>query len=392
MRSIDLKFLYFLLLIVFIPKDNLAQRIRVKHHAHDTTDLTFTGTKINPYDQQFDSTGHVQFGGYIDTYYSIYHDSSSSDGFSKFPTIAPRNQQFGLNIIQLSARYNSKTFRGTVTLFGGDCPKAAWSPYLNYVQEANLGFRLIKKLWLDAGFFRTHIGLESIQPRENIAMSLATTSYFEPYFLSGMKLTWQQSDKLAFQLNAFNSFNQYLETNKNKAVGFSLAYSIGEKGSITYSAMYCDESPDSASLDHYRFYNNLCFTYRTKHFVLGTDVNYGIQQNTGLTDPTKTASMFSELVALKYRITPKTAVYVRQEFFSDPNEILTGPIINSNHQLVGLDILGGTFGMEFKPIPNSYLRIESRYLQTPNSESIFYYRDTYMNYRLEFIAGLGLWF
>jgi hypothetical protein len=86
------------------------------------------------------------------------------------------------------------------------------------------------------------------------------------------------------------------------------------------------------------------------------------------------------------------AIYSREELFSDPDEILTGPLVNSNHQLVGLELFGGTAGIEFKPIPNSYLRIESRYIQTHKSESIFYYDNSYRNYRLEFIAALGLWF
>jgi len=157
----------------------------------DTVDLTFSGTKINPYSQEYDSTGKWTLSGYIDTYISHYSDTVNSNGFVKFPTIAPRNNQFGLNIIQLSAKYQAKSFRATTTLFTGDCPKAAWSSDFNAIQEANLGFKLCRKLWLDMGFFRTHIGLESIQPRENMTLSLATTTYFEPYFLSGAKSLWK---------------------------------------------------------------------------------------------------------------------------------------------------------------------------------------------------------
>ena len=170
--------------LLFVAFKSSAQLI--KWHKHDSTDMTFSGTKINPYDVEYDTTGKVTLSGYVDTYYSYYTDSSSASGFSKFPTIAPRNNQVGINMLQLSAKYESSQFRGTVTLFGGDCPQASWSSYLNFIQEANAGFRVVKKLWLDAGFFRTHIGLESIQPRENMTMSLATTTYFEPYFLSGV--------------------------------------------------------------------------------------------------------------------------------------------------------------------------------------------------------------
>jgi hypothetical protein len=111
-----------------------------------------------------------------------------------------------------------------------------------------------------------------------------------------------------------------------------------------------------------------------------------------LSDTNKTAFIFSSLAAAKYRITPKWAVYTRGEIFSDPNEILTGPVFDANHNLIGIDLLGGTVGIEYKPIPNSYFRVESRLLHTKESESIFYYNDGYRNQRFEFIVGLGLWF
>ena len=231
MKHIRFTILFILLLVTRV----YSQKKLIK--PVDSTDITFSGTKINPYSMEYDTTGRLQINGYLDIYYAYYSDSTNANGYSKFPTIAPRNNQIGLNILQLSVKYNSNLFHGTITIFGGDCPKSSWSEHLNFIQEANIGFKVVKKLWLDAGFFRTHIGLESIQPRENITMSLATTTYFEPYFLSGLKLTWQQSEKLAFQINSFNSFNQFIESNKNKAFGMSVAYSPTKKLSGSFSSI-----------------------------------------------------------------------------------------------------------------------------------------------------------
>jgi hypothetical protein len=365
---------------------------RGRQHGHkDSIDLTFNGTKINPYQQEFDSTGKWQVSGYVDAYYSHYSDTSNGNGFQKFPTISPRNQQFGLNIIQLSAKYNSAKFRSTITLFGGDCPKSAWSSDYNYIQEANLSFNLYKKLWLDMGFFRTHIGLESIQARENITMSLATTTYFEPYYLSGAKLTWQQSDRLTLQLNVFNSFNQFVETNKNKAFGFSMSYAPTKKLNISYSNIVCDESNATAPIHQTRFYNNFCMTFKSTKWVLGLEANYGLQAHSSLSDPSQMAMMFSSIVAVKYRFTPQLASYVRGELFHDPNEILTGPVLNENHAIVGLEIVGMTAGIEFKPIPNSFVRIECRALSNYN-QHIFQYQQAPSKIRSEINFGMGVWF
>jgi len=60
--------------------------------------------------------------------------------------------------------------------------------------------------------------------------------------------------------------------------------------------------------------------------------------------------------------------------------------------LVGIDVIGDTAGIKYKPIPNSYFRIETRFLHTKEYESIFYYNNRNQNHRFEFIVGLGLWF
>lgn len=381
-----MKKVVFVIFSLFLVVESNAQ-IKKYIRSKDSTDITFTGTKLNPYAQEFDTSGKVIFSAYFDSYFSAYSDSVNGNGFVKFPTIAPRSKQFGLNIIQVSAKYISPNFRGTATIFGGDCPLSAWSPILNFVQEANAGFRVVKNVWIDAGFFRTHFGLESIQPRENMTMSLATTTYFEPYFLSGAKLTWQLNSHFALQANIFNSFNQFTETNRNKALGMSFAYTNGDKFSLTYSNIFCDESAPISG--QWRQYHNLISVFKTTHHVLGCEVNFGGQKGTAISS--NYAMMFSSLLAYKYRITPQIAVYGRGEFFSDPKEILTGPVYNDNHTLVGLNVYGGTFGAEYKPIPNSYFRIEGRLL-SEYRDKIFYVSGNPSNQRYELIVGLGLWF
>ena len=378
-----------LLFLFFLPLIVSSQIIQIPDHT-DSVDLTFSGTRINPYNQAYDKSGKVIMSGYIDTYFAHYSDSVNSNGYEKFPTISPRNNQFGINILQLSAKYQSNHFRGTATLFGGDCPSAAWSPFLNFIQEANVGFKVVKKLWFDMGFFRTHIGLESIQPRENMALSLATTTYYEPYFLSGAKLTWQHSDKLTIQVNAFNSFNQFIETNKNKAVGISISYNPTSKIRTSFSSIVCNEAPNGA-IQQLRSYSNFCFIYNAQKVILGWEGNLGFESHAQLANPTKSAFMASSLLAAKYRFTPKWAVYGRGELFYDPNEILTGPVFNTNHSIVGEDLVGITHGYEFKPIPNSFIRVEGRWLNNW-SNALFSMNGNASKNRLEILFGIGLWF
>lgn len=353
--------------------------------------LTFTGTQGIKIESE-DESAQLIITGYVSAYYAHYNDSVGQNSYEKFPTVSPYGDRFGLNLMQLGTSYSSEKVRGNFTLQWGDIPQSAWSPKYNFIQEANVGFKLAKKLWFDFGFFRTHIGLESIQPRENIASSLATTTYFEPYFLSGAKLTYQVSKKLALQLNAFNGFNTFVENNKNKAVGLSAYLQPTKNLSITINTITSDESPDSVNISKQRLYNNIYLVYHSKRFDLGAEYNFGMQQHSNLSDSTKTAFMNSALVAVKYKQNEHLAVYYRQEVFLDPNEILTGPVVNSHHDLVGLDLFGETLGIEYKLVQNSYIRLEGRTIHSRPNENIFHVNGKTGNHREELMLTAGVWF
>ena len=374
--------------ILLIAGRSTAQDIKI-----DTSrkNLTFTGTqgiKIASEDQ----TAELVLTGYVSTYYARYNDSVGQNNFQQLPTVSPYNDRFGLNLVQIGSSYNSKKVRGVFTIHWGDIPNSAWSSQYNMIQEANVGFKLAKKLWFDLGFFRTHIGLESIQPRENIASSIATTTYFEPYFMSGAKLTYKVSELLALQLNVFNSFNTYVETNKNKAFGLSAYITPSDALSITVNTITSDESDIQAPQSKQRLYTNIYTVYHSKNIDLGAEYNFGVQQNSNLSDSTKTAYMNSALFAIKYKRSQKLALYYRQELFLDPNEILTGPIENSDHDLVGLDIIGETLGIEYKLVQNSYMRLEGRTIHTKPNENIFNVNHSPTNHREEAMLTMGVWF
>ena len=378
--------------IFFVDNHICLSQVSIANPSSLNQDLTFNGTRVNPYDIDKDSAASIEITGYVDTYYALYSDSIPLDSYQKFPTVSPRNNQFGLNIAQVSARYQSNRFRGVMTLFMGDIPNSSWSPRFNFIQEANAGFKLSKNLWLDAGYFRTHFGLESIQPRENMTLSVSTTTFFEPYYLSGAKLTWEVNSKLTLQANVFNGYNNFVDNNTNKALGFSMVYVPNSNFSITYSNLISEETPGNAKGNRTRFYNNLFAVYKHQRFTIGGDLNYSIQNHTSLSTNDHQAMMFSALLAAKYRITHQWGTYIRGEYFSDPDEMLTGPIQNDDNQLLGLRIGGLTAGFEFKPIPNAYFRMEGRWLDARKEEHVFRLNGKPSHNRYEFLTGIGLWF
>jgi hypothetical protein len=284
----------------------------------------------------------------------------------------------------ISMKYGGKNIRSNLGLHYGDIPKAVWPAEYNMIQEANAGVRLFKDLWLDAGFFRSHIGVESTQPRENITSSMSLANNYEPYFLAGAKLTYIVNSKLAVQLNSFNSFNSFVDNNKNKLLGMSLVFDPTDHISITYNFITGDETPTKVTLKKQRLYNNLYATFKYNKFYLGAEINYGVQQHSKTNDTTANATMMSGLIVAKYQIFKKSALYAREEYFSDPDNMLTGSL------KTGKNVYGTTIGMEYRPFKNVALSAEGRGLQCDNL--IFKQGTNMTNQRIEFIICLDLWF
>ena len=372
------------LMPVFSQTDSTKLGVK-KHIIVLDHDSNYVFQKIQTSDAS-DSLEHptLTIGGYVSTYYAYYDDENSKGEFVQFPTICPRNNQFNLNMAMISLKYNSKHLRSNLTFHYGDIPQSTWPTEFNLIQEANVGYKIAKRFWFDAGFFKTHIGIESFQPRENITSSMAILSFYEPYYLSGAKLTYAVNSKLSFMVGAFNGYNEYIDNNKDKMFGFTTVYRANDHLSFTYNFLTCDESPDKDPIKRRRYYNNFYAAYVVQHWQIGIEANYGTQDNSLLSDPTKRADVLSGLIVGKYRFAKKYSLYARQEYFADPNKILS---FDNN---IGNRIIGTTGGFEFHPFNNLSMSLESRVLRSDNL--IFKQGSFYTNQRLEFIACVDLWF
>lgn len=326
----------------------------------------------------------LRIGGYVSTYYAHYDDLTENDNFVQFPTLEPRNQQFSLNMALINMQYKSQDIRANITLHYGDVPASSWPSTFNLIQEANAGFRIAKKWWFDAGFFKTHIGLESFQPRENIASSMSVPNFYDPYYLSGAKLTYLATAKLSLQACIFNGYNEYIDNNKNKALDFSANYNLNEHISFTYNFLTCDETPDHVKVKHQRYYQNFYATFIYRRLTIGVDANYAIQEHSLKKDSTKAGTLYGWIVVGKYALHKKFDVYGRVEDFSDPHQILTGAL-NTGQYVKGL-----TLGCEVKPRRNTGLSFEWRLLE---SDNLIFRRERYLtNQRNELNVCLDLWF
>ncbi len=337
-----------------------------------------------------ESKGSFTFSGYIDSYYSYFTDPVGKANFQQFTSVSARRRSIGLNIAMLSADYAAEKYRATVTLQYGDIPLSSWSPTYNMIQEANAGVRLVKNLWLDAGFFKTHMGPETMLPRNNILSSVAVGTFFKPFYESAIRLNYNPSPEISLYLFALNGYNRFEDNNNKKSLGFLGTYALSENIDVNYSNYLGDDSPVGTTTKNYRFYNNLFVNVEQGNLKLQVGIDACLNQNANLITPTKTAGMYSGLISGRYMLISKFSVFGRLERFHDRHGFLSGTFFDKTVTQTGLILWGGTLGMEFLPTPNSYIRLEGRGLQTEANQEIFQWKGLGVTRRWEVMVHLGI--
>ncbi|HTL80323.1 MAG TPA: outer membrane beta-barrel protein [Bacteroidia bacterium] len=336
----------------------------------------------------------IVVSGYVDAYYAFYTDSVGDGNYQKFPSVSPRSNSFGLNTAMLTAQYDGVKARGVVSLQYGDIARCAWSPTFNAILEAHAGIRLCKnnKLWLDAGFFRTHFGTEGLLPKENFCSSVSVNTYFEPYYEAGARLQYTPCDKFTLFVYGLNGYNMYEDNNHKKSIGVLATYALGDKGNIGYSNYIGDDSPTGDTVTHLRIHNNLFWNYAFGKLKLqiGGDLCY--QEHSDIATGMKAAIMMSGVCSVKYPMCKYAWIYARGEMFDDRQGLMSGVIVDTKGMLTGLRMFGGTLGVECKPIDNAYIRLEARDLAFDEEQQIFYWNKAARSSRMEVLCNIGISF
>jgi hypothetical protein len=331
----------------------------------------------------------LSIGSYIDTYFSVMDTESNPADFQPFSAVGPRDNSFGVNIAQVNVNYQNDRVRSEVIFHMGDIPSATWSNDFPALQTANVGIKLKEGLWLDAGFFGTHLGTESFLPKNNMLSSITVLTFNEPFYQSGAKLSWDASDSFYAELHVLNGYHSLVDNNDSKSVGILLSHSLSDNTSISYSNLYGNEADNGFTAQN-RFYQNIYVNQNWNDKVyLTAGFDFGIQSNSDLNTADESASLYGGLFTLRYQFNPQWSVTGRGEMMKDENGFLTGVYTDVNGEIKGLEIIGLTLGSEFKPNDGAYLRAEMRYLETPSEMKLFY-DGSLTNSRVEFMVTLGL--
>ncbi len=334
--------------------------------------------------------GRLTMNAYFDAYYSVFTDDLPLNEFQQYTTVSARDNQIGINAVQLGINYTNAFVRGVLTLHYGDIAKATWSEDFEMVQEGYAGIRLTEGLWLDAGFFTTHVGTESFLPKNNLLSSTAVATYIGPFYQSGARLSWEGGERFQAAFHVINGYNQFLDRNRAKSYGVYLSYDFNEEFSLTYASMLGRESEEDAPRDQYLVYQNVYGTWQSGlwQVIAGGDVAF--QSNSAIDDPGESAAMVNFLTTVRYQVAQDFSVTGRFELYDDPDGFLSGtfPAEGSTR---GLSMTGYTAGVEYRPFTTSFLRAETRYIRTMDDLDIFTDAEATGPDRWEFMITLGVY-
>ncbi|MEI7491010.1 MAG: outer membrane beta-barrel protein [Bacteroidota bacterium] len=343
--------------------------------------------------EMFRRLKHFTFGFYIDAYYNgTLNSKQDTSNIVPFSSNCPIQNQIRLNVAAIEISYTAEKVRGKLAIQFGDAPNLLAAPeaqFIRNLRQANFGFRLGKKIWLDFGYFLNPVGIESSWPVLNYLSTVSVGGYYEPGSVLGVKLTWNASDKFWGGIMAGNPYSLAYAKNTHMAGLTFIYYKPIPRLTLNYNNFFGNQALVDADIENNILYNNLIITYNpvdqlflTGQFDFAAQTNSSMKPDTG-----ETATMFSGMVQAKYTFLKKYSVSARYEFFNDYDGFLSG-IYYYNGQWRGLMTQGFTVGFEYKPIKFGYIRLEYRHMFAAEGNYIYHSGDSDQLQSVVFTTGI----
>ena len=316
-----------------------------------------------------DTTPHIAFGAFIDTYYAWDFDRPYD--FDRAYTTQPaRHAEFNINLAFLEAKLTAPQYRGRLALQFGTSVQAnyAGEPHIGavsgpsvsqYLQEATAGYRLGTGLWIDGGIFFAHTGYEGWISRDNLAYTRSLMADFSPYYEAGVKLTWTVSPAVTTQFLLLNGWQDISNYNTPPAAGVRIDYTVSPVLTLSYDNFVGNIAADT-TIARVRFYNDFIAQYNPRaRWQFAAAFDYGLQSRTA--SAAGTATWYGTVAFAKYHPTSTVGIVARAERYSDPSRA----IVQTNLP-ASFTASGGSLGVDVSPVSRLLWRNELRGLWSPH--------------------------
>jgi hypothetical protein len=330
----------------------------------------------------------ITYGAFVDAYYAYSLNDPASRNID-YAYNHSRHNEFNVNLALLTAKYSARNLRGNLGLQAGTYPQfnyAAESLIMQHIYDANVGVRLYKNLWLDAGIFgSSHIGYESAISKDNWTLTRSFCAENTPYYASGAELNWEPSPKILLSILAINGWQNINENNNNKAVGYQFTWKPNDKFGFNTSSFFGEpyNAPDSVSL--MRYFNHAYVYYHPTEkisFLLMCDV--GLQQ-------TKHDSAYDGMwvnPTLMIRVIPnkKWALCTRGEYYDDSDKL----VFTATPGGEPFRTMGASLNIDYTGIDNVMLRVEGKFLSS--EKQVFTTKTGVSSTNTIITASIACWF
>ncbi|MBL7999369.1 MAG: outer membrane beta-barrel protein, partial [Candidatus Kapabacteria bacterium] len=246
----------------------------------------------------------VGFSSYVDTYYASDNDRSASANRSMLNALAPNKNTAGVNLMQVTGTIDAPNYRAKATLHYGDLPRVSWladgadplTPAAS-LQEAYAGVSFANGLWIDAGYFLTHIGGEVIQAKDNWLSTLAMVTQFEPFFQAGLRVNYDAHPNLSLQGLLLNGYNRFTDNNNSKSIGYMITYRPDANLNFTLGGLSGNEQPNGAASANRLYHSLVMNATPSSDFLIRAQADVALQQAVG--DGASSTSTVGGYVAMR---------------------------------------------------------------------------------------------
>ena len=294
--------------------------------------------------------------GYVEAYYGFDFNEPASHTRPGFLYNHTRHNELNVNLAYLKGNYTSDRVRANLALMAGTYAQynlAAEQELLRHVYEANVGVRIGKNIWVDAGIMPSHIGFESAVSKDCFTLTRSLMAENTPYYETGAKITWS-NDKwtvAAMYLNGWQRIKRP-DANQTPAFGTQLTFKPSSKVTLNWSTFIGNDKPDSVR--QMRYFNNLYGIFNiTDKFSLIAGCDYGLEEKEKGSGDLN--NWYSPILIARYAVTDKVALAGRYEYYNDENGVIIATGTPN-----GFKTSGYSLNLDVAPVNNVLFRIEGK--------------------------------
>lgn len=298
----------------------------------------------------------LKISGFIDVYYAYDFGHSRDDDRPAFLYQYDRHSEVDLNLGLVKLDYMKDKVRAAFGLMTGTYAQSnliAEPELLRNVYEAHVGMKVsrTRDLWLDAGIFSSHIGMESAIGIDDWTLTRSIIAENSPYYLSGAKLTWKPNGRLELAGLFLNGWQRIRRVqNDIPCFGTQVVWMMKKDMKLNWSTFLGSDTPDSTGL--YRVFNNLWWSYEGSEWGVQLGADAGVQES-ALSD--EWDSWAGALGIVRRRWNDRWATVFRAEYYTDPRQVIVPT--GTPH---GLTTIGYSLGFDLNVMEDAFIRFEGR--------------------------------